>query len=151
MTTTTRLNVSSIAWCDFVLKTDKYIQQIYRDRKWWGLQLKKLGTFYFDALFPELACPQHKKHLTLSSNSLTSRLSFYHHSCGNTLYSLPCTSLLIANLVHSWADHKTTRLCNSITIAWVKSNLKKPQFWGSSLTWFHKIFFECPWNIVMWL
>ena len=49
-------------WCDFVVRTevDIHIERIYRDRKWWGLQLRKLRKFYFDAMLPELACPRHR-------------------------------------------------------------------------------------------
>ena len=47
-------------WCDFVVRTNKdiHIERIYRDRKWWGVQLAKLRKFYFSALLPELACPR---------------------------------------------------------------------------------------------
>ena len=33
-------------WCDFVLRTSKdiHIERIYRDKKWWGLQLAKKCT-----------------------------------------------------------------------------------------------------------
>ncbi len=48
--------------CDLVVKTemDVHIERIYRDRKWWSLQLDKLRTFYFDSLLAELACPRHR-------------------------------------------------------------------------------------------
>ena len=44
------------------MKTEKdlHIERIYRDSNWWELQLEKLKTFYFDSLFPELACPRHR-------------------------------------------------------------------------------------------
>ena len=47
-------------WCDFVVRTntDMHVECIYRDCKWWGLQLAKLRKFYFSALLPELACPR---------------------------------------------------------------------------------------------
>ena len=47
-------------WCDFVVRTNKdiHIERIYRDSKWWGLQLSKLRKFYYSALLPELACPR---------------------------------------------------------------------------------------------
>ena len=50
-------------WCDFVLRTNKdiHIERIYRDKKWWGVQMTKLRKFYFTALLPELACPRHRK------------------------------------------------------------------------------------------
>ena len=50
-------------WCDFVLRTnrDLHIERIYRDRKWWGLQLAKLRKFFFTALLPELAHPRHRQ------------------------------------------------------------------------------------------
>ncbi len=49
-------------WCDLVVKTemDVHIERIYRDKKWWSLQLDKLRTFYFDSLLAELACPRHR-------------------------------------------------------------------------------------------
>ena len=49
-------------WCDFVLRTNKdiHIERIYRDSRWWGIQLAKLRKFYFQALLPELACPRHR-------------------------------------------------------------------------------------------
>ena len=49
-------------WCDFILRTDVeiHIERIQRDRRWWGVQLEKLRKFYFSALLPELACPQHR-------------------------------------------------------------------------------------------
>ncbi len=47
-------------WCDFVVRTNKelHVERIYRDAKWWGLQLAKLRKFYFSSLLPELACPR---------------------------------------------------------------------------------------------
>ncbi len=49
-------------WCDLVVKTemDVHIERIYRDKKWWSLQLDQLRTFYFDSLLAELTCPQHR-------------------------------------------------------------------------------------------
>lgn len=50
-------------WCDFTVRTNKgiHVERIFRDIKWWGLQLAKLRKFYFSALLPELACPRHKR------------------------------------------------------------------------------------------
>ena len=44
---------------DLVVKTEQdiHIEHIYRDKKWWELNLEKLRVFYFDSLLPELACP----------------------------------------------------------------------------------------------
>ncbi len=49
-------------WCDFVVRTNKdiYVEIIYRDRKWWDVQLEKLKKFYFGALLPELARPRYR-------------------------------------------------------------------------------------------
>ncbi len=49
-------------WCDFVVRTNKdiYVERIYRDRKWWDVQLEKLKKFYFGALLPELASPRYR-------------------------------------------------------------------------------------------
>ena len=57
-----QLYCADCEWCDFVLTTDKdmHIERIYRDITWWDLQLKKLKTFYFEALLPELASPRHR-------------------------------------------------------------------------------------------
>ena len=45
-------------WCDLVVKMeqDTHIKRIYRDKKWWGLQLEKLRSFYFYSLLPEFVC-----------------------------------------------------------------------------------------------
>lgn len=47
-------------WCDFVVRTNKgmHVERIYRESRWWGLQLAKLRKFYFSALLPELAHPR---------------------------------------------------------------------------------------------
>ena len=44
-------------WCGLMVKTepDIHIERFYRGNKWWGLQLEKLRSFYFDSLLPELA------------------------------------------------------------------------------------------------
>ena len=46
-------------WCDFVVRTQKdlYVERIYRNDSWWQNHLKKLETFYFNAVLPEIACP----------------------------------------------------------------------------------------------
>ena len=45
---------------NFIVRTNKdiHVERIYRDSRWWGLQLAKLRKFYFSALLPELACPR---------------------------------------------------------------------------------------------
>ncbi len=50
-------------WCDFVVHTtgDLHVERIYRDQKWWGIQLAKLRKIYFSALLPELAVPRYRK------------------------------------------------------------------------------------------
>ena len=47
-------------WCDFIVRTNKvmHVERIYRDTRWWGLQIAKLRKFYFSALLPELASPR---------------------------------------------------------------------------------------------
>ncbi len=57
-----QLYCTNTSWCDFVVRTTKdiHVERIYRDPKWWGLQLTKLRKFYFSALLPELACPRHR-------------------------------------------------------------------------------------------
>ena len=43
-----------VAWCDFVVRTEKdlNIERINRDKKWFQEKLPKLKQFYFDALLP---------------------------------------------------------------------------------------------------
>ena len=50
-------------WCDFVVRTEKelHVERFYRNVEWWGEQIPKLRTFYFEALLPQLACPRHHK------------------------------------------------------------------------------------------
>ncbi len=57
-----QLYCTNESWCDFVVRTTKdiHVERIYRDRKWWEIQLTKLNKFYFTALLPELACPRHR-------------------------------------------------------------------------------------------
>ena len=58
-----QLHCADCNWCDLVVKTEQdiHIERIYRDKKWWGLQLEKFRSFYFDSLLPELACTRHRK------------------------------------------------------------------------------------------
>ena len=51
-----QLYCTNKAWCDFVLRTNKdiHIKRIYRDQKWWGVQLEKV------LLLPELAVPRYR-------------------------------------------------------------------------------------------
>ena len=67
MTTTTKYSVSCTVWTESgaisylnLTDIDIHVERIYRDREWWGLQLEKLKTFYFDTLLPELAAPRHR-------------------------------------------------------------------------------------------
>ena len=50
-------------WCDFVVSTEKdlHIERIHCDDTFRNEQIPKLQTFYFQALLPELACPNHRK------------------------------------------------------------------------------------------
>lgn len=50
-------------WCDFIVNTEKdlHVERIYFDNAWWCEQIPKLQTFYFQAILPELACPNHRK------------------------------------------------------------------------------------------
>ena len=60
----TQLYCTGRQWCDFVLRTKTirfHIERISRDQSWEVTNLKKLNKFYFDALLPELACPNHHK------------------------------------------------------------------------------------------
>ena len=53
----------NVQWCDFVVRSNKgiHVKRVYRDSKWWGLQMAKLRKFYFTALLPEPACPRHRQ------------------------------------------------------------------------------------------
>ena len=58
-----QLNCANRSWCDFVLRTNKYIhiERIQRDKSWWEQHLEKAKEFFFTSLLPELACPMHRK------------------------------------------------------------------------------------------
>ena len=51
---------------------DIHIERIYRDKKWWELNLEKLRVFYFDSLLPELAVTG-----TVESGSQARKLHYF--------------------------------------------------------------------------
>ena len=57
-----QLYCTNTSWCDFVVRTERdiHVERVYRDHKWWGLQLAKLRKFYFSALVPELSYPRYR-------------------------------------------------------------------------------------------